>query len=158
MAVLNKIWISLVFAISVNTLSSLEQADQSSILEIIQSYADAWNLREGKGFGDGFTEDANFVNIYGMIFSGRAEIEERHVKILQGFLKDSKIEILNTQLREVHPGLVIALVRWRLEGYRNPGSNLEKFGEKREGVFTHVFINENSKWAMTATQNTLIPK
>lgn len=136
----------------------LDNADQKAIQEVINVYRDAWNQNEGKGFGDGFTEDADFVNIFGMHFSGKAEIEMRHVQILQSFLKNSILEIVDTQLREVQPGLVIAIVHWKLLGYRTPSSDMLKPSDTREGIFTQVFIHSNEKWEITASQNTMKPK
>ena len=92
-----------------------------------------------------------------MHFSGKAEIEKRHIQILQTFLKGSTLEILRTQLREVQPGLVVAIVHWRCPGFRTPRSDLNKPGEVREGVFTQVFIHSGDKWEITASQNTLVP-
>lgn len=143
--------------INVHSAFALEDADRNSILTVIQNYTNSWNLNECKGFANGFTEDADFVNIYGMVFSGKEEIEARHIKILQTFLKGSMLYILDTRLREVQPGLVIALVHWRLDGYRNPGSDISKAGETREGIYTQVFIKSEKDWEITSSQNTLIP-
>jgi uncharacterized protein (TIGR02246 family) len=155
---MHRILILFTFVFSLNCLHALEEEDRLGIQDIINEYVDSWNLRECKGFGDGFTEDADFVNIFGMHFIGRTEIEERHLRILQTFLKGSQLEILNTQLREVQPGLVIAIIHWNLKGFRSPGTDLSQPGEAREGVFSHVFIKSEDKWEITATQNTLIPK
>ncbi len=138
-------------------ISSLEPVDQWAIEEVIKGYTDSWNQQGGKGFANGFTEDADFVNIFGMHFSGKTEIEKRHIQIVQTFLKDSLLEIQNLQLREVQPGLVIALVRWKISNYRSPRSDMSKPGEIREGIFTHVFIHSDKKWEITASQNTLVP-
>lgn len=135
-------------------LPALEQEDQYAIQKIIQGHKTSWNEKGGHGFADGFTEDADFVNIFGMKFSGREEIENRHIKIIQTIFKGSFFEILDVTLRKVTPGLVIAIVKWRLEGFRKPGSEAT---ETREGIFTHVFINQRNKWEITATQNTLFP-
>lgn len=152
-----RVGLLILFTAYLNPAFTLEQSDKVEIQQIIQNYVDAWNYREGKGFGDGFTEDADFVNIFGMNFSGKAEIEDRHIKILQTILKGSKFELMNLNLREVQPGLVIALVRWKVEGFRNPCYDINKSGETREGIFTQVFINQNNKWQITASQNTLVP-
>jgi uncharacterized protein (TIGR02246 family) len=138
-----------------HSLSALEKGDEQAISAIIDQYADAWNHHAGKGFGEGFAQDADFVNIFGMHFSGREEIELRHIKILETFLKDSKLEILSSQLREIHPGLVIALVRWKIDGFRQPGSDLP--GVIREGIFTQIFAHDPNRWEIVASQNTLIP-
>lgn len=149
--------LALFFCFLGTSAQALEQADESAIRSIVQNYTDSWNQRECKGFAEGYSEDADFVNIFGMKFSGKAEIEERHVKILQTFFKGSKLEIVDTQLREVQPGLVIGTIRWKLNGFRTPGSDMSKPGEVRTGIYTQVFVNANKKWEITASQNTLTP-
>lgn len=142
-------WITAFLLVVFNVASALEKADQEAIERVIAGYTHAWNEQECRGFADGFAKDADFVNIFGMKFSGREEIEERHVKILQTFLKNSKLEILQTQLREVQKGLVIATIYWKVQGFK-------KVGAIQEGVFTQVFVQAGEKWEITASQNTLI--
>ena len=110
--------------IYIHSAFALETADRDAIQDIIESYTKAWNDHEGKGFGEGYAKDADFVNIFGMYFVGKDEIEFRHVKILQSFLKDSKLDILSTKLREVQPGLVVAIVKWKVDKFRQPGSDI----------------------------------
>jgi uncharacterized protein (TIGR02246 family) len=153
-----KKWIcALFFVFSIHSVFALQDAHQQAIQDVISGYTDAWNLNEGIGFADGFTDDADFVNIYGMHFSGKAEIESRHQQILQTFLKGTTLEIISTELREVNPGLVIALVRWRVAGFGK--SSIKMIGVEKilEGIFTQVFINTGDQWLITASQNTLVP-
>jgi uncharacterized protein (TIGR02246 family) len=116
---------------------------------VISDYTYSWNERGCKGFAEGFTQDADFINIFGMKFSGKEEIELRHMHILQTFLKDSKMQILKTDLREAQKGLVIATVYWRVKGF-TAGEAI------RDGIFTQVFVQQGEKWEITASQNTLI--
>lgn len=139
-------------------LFALEPTDRVAIEQVIQDYTDAWNFRGGKGYANKYAENADFINIFGMKFSGRAEIEKRHMHILQTFLKDSRFEVLQTELREVQPGLVLATVYWRTHGYRNPGTDLSKSGTVREGIFSHVFVHNEGQWLIAMTQNTLKPE
>lgn len=130
---------------------ALEKVDVAAIEKVIAGYTQAWNEQGCKGFGDGFTQDADFVNIFGMKFTGREEIEARHISILQTFLKNSKMQILKTDLREAQKGVVIATVYWRVDGFKGPGV-------VQDGIFTQVFIQKDDKWEITASQNTLIAK
>jgi uncharacterized protein (TIGR02246 family) len=139
------------------SLSALEERDLKEIQDVIKGYTESWNQKAGKGFGDNFTDNADFVNIFGMIFSGKEEVELRHVQILNGFLKGSTMEILNSQVREVQPGVVVAHVRWKVAGFRTPQMAADAPSQIREGVFSHLFVKEDKKWKITATQNTLAP-
>lgn len=139
---------------SFGSLSALEKEEDDAIRNVVSSYIESWNEKGCVGFADGYTEDADFVNIFGMVFSGNEEIENRHTKILQTIFKGSTFELLDLSLREVQAGLVIALVKWRLHGFRKPGSDVT---EVREGIITNVFIDQGGRWMITASQNTLIP-
>jgi uncharacterized protein (TIGR02246 family) len=125
-------------------------SDEAEIIRIIDSYTHAWNQQEGRGFGDDFAADATFVNIFGTPFVGREEIEARHVKILQTLFKNSTLQIQNVNLREIQPGLVIALVRWAV----NPLTPVASL-KVREGIFTQVFYRTDNQWKIVASQNTL---
>lgn len=148
--------ISCLFLFFLNSLGALEQREKTSIEDIIHSYTEAWNERACSGFADSFTDDADFINIFGMHFTGRSEIEERHKKILESFLKGSVMHIENIKLREVQPGVVIALIKWKLNGFHNPGDDLRLPGETRFGIFSQLFIQSEEKWSIISSQNTLI--
>ena len=116
----------------------------------MQGLSDAWNVHGGHGFAENYSEDADFVNIYGMYFSGKPEIEERHVKILQTFLKGTNLKFEQIDLREVQPGCVIATARWDLDGVQKALNDI------RKGIFTFVFVKNQDKGEITAARNTLI--
>ncbi len=144
-------WSISVLLVLCNFAFALEKTDHEAIEKIIADYTQSWNEKGCKGFADGFVQDADFVNIFGMKFSGKEEIEARHISILQTFLKDSKMEILKTNLREAQKGVVIATIYWRVEGFKKPDAI-------QDGIFTQVFIQQGENWKITASQNTLISK
>ncbi len=136
---------------------AIEPKDQLAIDKVVQRWTHAWNRDAGVGLGKLYSDDADFVNIFGMHFHGGSEIEERHVAILRTFLQGSLFSVVDMQFREVSPGLVIALVHWKLDGFYRPNQDRSSSGEIRYGRFTHVFIKREGKWEITATQNTLLP-
>lgn len=131
---------------------SLEQSDQLAIQDIILNYTNAWNLGKGVGFGKDFSKDASFVNIFAMRFVGKSEIEDRHIKILETFLRDSTLEIINISLQEVKNDVVIAIVEWKVDNFRSLESNE---GEVRRGMFTQVFVKNEEKWEIVASHNSI---
>ncbi|MCB1112530.1 MAG: SgcJ/EcaC family oxidoreductase [Chlamydiia bacterium] len=132
---------------------ALDDEDIMSINQVVAGYVDAWNNYHGEGFSKDFTDDAEFINIFGMVFSGKESIEKRHILIHQTILKDSIFEVLEMNIREAAPGVAVALVHWRVDGFQKPGNNNVK--ETIYGVFSHTFIKNQGKWEIAHTQNTL---
>lgn len=135
--------------LSFTSLFALDTSNRNAIDKIVEHFTHAWN-DEGKGFGDYYAQDADFVNIFGTAFAGKQEIETRHVKIHETFLKGSIFEVIEVKVREVKPEVVIALVYWRVINIQKPGA------ETMKGILTHTFIKNNGIWEITSTQNTLI--
>lgn len=132
---------------------TIEPKDQKAITQVIERYTASWNASAGVGFGADFTQDADFVNIFGMAFSGKEEIEERHVAILDTFLGGTILTITDVQMREQRPDLVVAKVYWELdrEVKRGPIGPVIK-----KGIFLQTFVKEKGAWKICASQNTLI--
>jgi uncharacterized protein (TIGR02246 family) len=140
----------LFFILTFTSLLALDIRDRNEIDKIVEHFTHAWNDCEGKGSGDYYAQDADFVNIFGTVFSGKQEIEIRHMKIHETFLKGSIFEVIETKAREAKPDVVIALVYWKVTNIQKPGA------ETMKGIFTHIFVKNNGAWEIAATQNTLI--
>lgn len=131
---------------------ALEPQDEKEITEAIEHFTFTWNHQTGRGLADFYTEDADFVNIFGNAFSGKQNIEERHVSILEGFLKGSFFEVTKIRLREAKPDVVVAHTYWKVTHIKNPNSPSEEASLK--GIFTHIMLKNNGKWEITSSQNT----
>lgn len=149
-------WIVAFLVLVFQTVQAISVPDRTTIEQVIQDHESSWNLNECRGFGKDYSENATFINIFGMQFAGSEEIEKRHIQILQTFLKNSKFTVLEISLREVHPELVIANVHWQLTNFHMPKTDLSKPGETKEGMFTHVFVKNREAWKIESSQNTLL--
>lgn len=136
---------------------ALTSTDRIAIENIISDYTKSWNLNAGRGFADNFTEDADFVNIFADHYKSKPEIAQRHIDILNSFLKDSKLIISNIALRDVMPNVIVAQVKWTIDGFRTPNTPSSDAGQHRQGIFTQIFIHKDKKWLITASQNTMVP-
>jgi len=134
------------------SLCALADADRNEINTIVEHFTIAWNHYEGVGSANYYAEDADFINIFGSAFSGKEEIESRHVEIHKTFLMGSTFEVLDVKLREVKLDAVIVQVYWRVTMPLKVDSKLAEL----KGIFTHTFIKYNDLWKIVSTQNTLI--
>ncbi|MCH9616894.1 MAG: hypothetical protein SP4CHLAM5_03980 [Chlamydiia bacterium] len=136
----------LLFLFSFQMAFAVSLSDKTAIYKSVDKYVDAWNNHSGKGFTDTFTADTDFINIFAMHFHGKEAVEERHIEILDGFLKDTTFIVTNRELKEVGQGVVIAYVSWEVK--KDPDLQMK-------GIFSHVLIKEEGTWKITSTQNTL---
>lgn len=146
----------LIIASFSSSIFALDPNDHKTINQIIEHFTNAWNDHAGQGSADYYSEDADFINVFGMAFAGKQEIEERHIKIHESFLKGSFFEVTDLRLREAKPGIVIAHVYWNVSNIQKPGKD-SHYGTMK-GIFTHVLLKNQDKWEITATQNTPIAK
>ncbi len=100
-----------------------------------------------------FTEDADFVNVIGMHWRGRGEIEARHVDVHRTIFRNSTLRTLDYSLRLLSPGVVLAHINWEMSGHENPpGANFAP--GVRHGVITGVFVEQEGRWLIAAFHNT----
>ena len=67
--------------------------------DISAMFADAWNARDASALARMFADDADFVNVGGLWWHKRADIEQAHDYCLQAFFKDSTLSIRQTKDR-----------------------------------------------------------
>jgi uncharacterized protein (TIGR02246 family) len=128
-----------------------QNPDETEIRKVELGLQEAWNNHDMKAWANLFTEDADFVNVSGWWWKGRAEIEKKHAEIHAYIFRDSTLTIYEVDTRFLTPEIAIVHISWSLTGNRNPdGSD----GQPRRGIFTQVLQKQNGKWLIAAGQNT----
>ncbi len=125
---------------------------QFQIFSIVKALSDSWNSHDAANYAAQFAEDADFVNVVGMHWRGRAEIEARHVDVFRTIFRNSRLQILSSTLRLLGPGVVLAHIHWEMTGHEAPAG--VSFAQLRHGVITGVFVEQNGRWLISAFQNT----
>ena len=121
------------------------------VRRIIDAFADCWNRHDMVAFAALFAPDAEFVNVVGMWWRGRPEIQGAHEFTHSSIFKDSRLSILETQVRLPGEGIALARSRWRLEGHVGPdGSALPP----RSGLLVSVLQYKAGTWLIIDAQNT----
>lgn len=123
----------------------------TEVTKVVQAFATCWNLHDMDAFAELFSEDAEFVNVVGLWWKGRAEIKAAHEFTHQTIFKNSRITIAEASTRFPVPGIAIARCRWKLEGHVTPaGAPLPE----RNGVLLSVLRQEGGRWFIIDAQNT----
>jgi len=123
----------------------------AEVERVVAAFAEAWNRHDMEAFAELFAPDAEFVNVVGMWWKGRAEIKAAHEFTHSTMFKSSRLTILETTVRFPAPQLAIARSRWLLENHGSPdGAALPA----RNGVLVNVLSLRGGRWSIIDAQNT----
>jgi uncharacterized protein (TIGR02246 family) len=116
---------------------------------VVAAFAKSWNEPGMPGFGDLFTEDADFVVITGKWLKGRSEIVSYHKDLLADYYKGSRLVPKQVWVRFVHPDVAVAHVAWNAS-YTEDGKP-----QKRTALMTLTVTKQEGSWKIATAHNTL---
>jgi uncharacterized protein (TIGR02246 family) len=129
---------------------ALAPDDEAAIRAIVATLEARWNAADGAGYGANFTEDADFVNVYGQHFTGRATIAAGHQRIFDTVYRGSINSGAVEATRALGQDLALARVAWHL---RIPAGETVREAQARA---TLVLAKTAAGWRIAAFHNTHI--
>jgi len=69
------------------------ETPQSAVEKMLTVEQEAWIAGDSVAYADEYTDDADFINIRGQVFSGQAAVQQQHAKIFAGPFKGSSSTI-----------------------------------------------------------------
>lgn len=146
--------LSLVACRSGDTRSSGEDA----IKALLAKQADAWNAHDAHTWALPFTEDAEFVNILGMLFQGRAQVEQRHADLFRGIFSQSHVTVTTRKVTSLGPTAALAETVHELRGYERlpPGIRPSDADGTLRTRLKYVLVLTDDGWRIRSAQNTAV--
>jgi uncharacterized protein (TIGR02246 family) len=131
--------------------------DEAALRELVARQAEGWNRSDAAAWSRDFAPDADFVNIVGMVFSGRAEIEKRHAFVLANVFKGSRTRVTVRKLSFPRPGLALLETEHEVTQFSMlpPGIQPTEPGVLRTRM-KYVLTREQAGWQIIAGQNTAV--
>lgn len=71
-----------------------EDSPQTAVEKMLAIEQAAWNANDSATYAAEYTEDADFINIRGQLFTGKPAIQQQHAMIFAGPFKASTISIV----------------------------------------------------------------
>jgi uncharacterized protein (TIGR02246 family) len=136
--------------------SKTKSADETAIRALLAAQAEAWNRGDAIAWSKHFATDADFVNIFGMVFSGRQEIENRHAAVFTSFFKGSQSTVTVRRLVFPAPRLAIVDSDHVVTGYGMLPSTLHPVDGAVRTRMKYVMRRGPKGWSIVAAQNTEI--
>ena len=119
--------------------------------DIPATFIEAWNRHDMAALAGLFAEDAHFVNVVGMWWTSRVEIEAAHAATHATMFKDSRLTGTLAALTPLTAEVVALHVTWKLEGQIEPDGSR---GGTRRGILLFVATGEPEGWRIRVAQNT----
>jgi uncharacterized protein (TIGR02246 family) len=147
--------VALISAVATARAAEPPQPDQSQQSTAVQAVAaalvDDWNRHDMKRFAGLFTEDAQFVNVIGLWWRSRAEIQEQHEALHATRMRNSHLVETETAVHFLRPDVAVVHIRWELTGDTGmDGVTLPM----RRGVMSLVMVRAERTWHIASAQNT----
>ena len=133
---------------------TLSKPDETAIRTIVMAVPEALNQKDMKMYADLFADDADWINVVGMHWRGKAAVVKAHEVYLKTIFRDGGMSTRDMTIRAVTPDVAIAVVT-----QDDKGGGILPDGSKNppgSGRLTYVLVKRRGKWKITHGHNTVI--
>lgn len=129
----------------------IEYSSQDGPESIPRIFTEAWNRRDAKKIAALFDADAEFINVTGLWWHKREDIEKAHAYGLSTIFKDSTLAIIRTKVKYLAAHIAVVQAKMKLSG-QTPVGDIKSPGE-RWNIFTFVVHKAGEQWMCVSAQN-----
>jgi uncharacterized protein (TIGR02246 family) len=131
---------------------------EPAIRQALAEQAAAWNRHDAKAWVAAFADDAEFVNILGMLLQGRPEIERRHAELFAGIFAHSSVVVTTRKVTSLGDNGAVAETDYELRGYERlpPGIRATDADGTLRTRLKYVWEQRANRWVVVSAQNTAV--
>lgn len=137
-------------SLSLPSAKSLSKEDEQAVRKTIIGVEEAWNAHDMKAFGKLLREDAEWINIVGMHWRGRAAVEGAHAAFHATMFKNHRIKTDDIHIRSLSNNIVIAVVTTTNDAFTTPGGQVMSKAQNRQ---SYVLTKEPTGWMIVHCEN-----
>jgi uncharacterized protein (TIGR02246 family) len=139
--------------VPISAAASDRATDEKAIRQVLKDYETIWNKHDMSTFGNLFTDDAEWVNVVGHVWRGKADIRKAHQLVHETNFKNRNMQLDNMTVRFIRPDVAVSIVRWTLDGFEAPDG---RHFPKGPNVATLVFVNQDGRWLISSGENVTV--
>jgi uncharacterized protein (TIGR02246 family) len=139
------------FATSPSHAQTLSVADEAAIRTTVKAVPEALNHKDMKAYADLFDDDADWINVVGMHWSGKANVVKAHQIYLKTLFSKGGMTTSELSVRAITPDVAIAIVTENDKGGVLPDGSQAPPGS---GRLTYVLAKRGGKWKIVHGHNT----
>jgi len=118
--------------------------------DIPRIFTEAWNARRADRLAALFEEDADFINVVGIWWENRADIEKAHDYGLKVIFNESTLKVGRIKVKPLGNDHAVVHARMRLTG-QTPKDGAAGL---RHNLFLFVLRKHGNHWLCVSAQNT----
>lgn len=127
--------------------------DKELIQNQIEAMIESWNQHDFSNMKNYTTEDVDWVNVVGMWWKGRDEVQFAHDAFHETMFRDVKMDLKNSKIRFITEDVAVAHIVTHYGEYNTPDG--KKMGNT-DDIATLVYVKRNGKWLLTAGENVTV--
>jgi uncharacterized protein (TIGR02246 family) len=117
--------------------------DEEAVRALADQWQDAWNAGDMDAIGALYTDDADYVNVFGESAKGREEIQASFSETSTAY-KGAKISIETTSVQFIEPDVAVSDSVWEMTGLP------EGTEAPSKGQSTAVVVKKDGDWKIVA--------
>ncbi len=129
-------------------------ACSASPVTLFSEFTEAFNAHDAAQLADLFTEDANFVNIFGQFMPGRDGIESGHADAFDSRIAVADLNLDKVKVVDVDSEVVVMYGFWTLK--QPDGADAALSVPDGSGILTGVAECAGREWRFAAVSNTRV--
>jgi uncharacterized protein (TIGR02246 family) len=133
--------------------ATLSKEDDQGIRKTVMGIEESWNTHDMKAFAKLLREDAEWINVVGMHWHGRAAVVKAHAIFHEIMFKDCRLKTDNIAIRSLGSGLAIAVVTTTQDSFTTPDGRVMPKGQTKQ---SYVLSKESDGWKIAHAQNVRI--
>ena len=133
--------------------SAVVTSDEQAIRRGVATWEACWNKHDMNEMATLLADDAEWVNVVGMWWRGRANVKQAHVVYHETIFKATPYHLQAIAVRFITPDVAIASVRWKKGSFAAPDGTLYP---EAEDMMSILWVKRNGKWLIELGHNTTI--
>ncbi len=128
-------------------------SDEQAVREVIVNFGEAWNRHDADAILALFTDDADWINVAGNWWHGRAEHQRETAWVHEHVFKNARGHTGHVALRFPTPNTAVAILTHEVDSFVLPDGTRNPGGNHRLSFF---LVKHQGRWLITSGQNTEI--
>ncbi len=135
--------------------SAAAHGEQSAVgKQLAKTFADTWNRRDGRAYGNAYWPDADLVDPSGQVWSGREAIIQTHRDLWAGSAKATHMTAKVRRVRVLSPSLFVVDIDTAATGFLPPPPGAPN--GIVQTLLKHVVERRHGEWKIISSQNTFV--